>query len=255
VTRIGIAIPYFHRPETVQDVIYAIREHCNYDHVIMVCEMDAKRDFPYEKYAHDDDVLYIHSDVNRGIGYARSMLHHYLLRVEPRVSHILQMDDDFLVQQGYFDVLFEALRENSRLGAVGGVSEFTKGAPFYKSSDHCTTFFAPVPYENMLVSREIAEQVGNYDERLWYYEDTDWCIRLRRIGKDFHMVHGADCIQDWRHPGGIQQNFDEEDRERLKGNMGRLMVEKYGDLVELTDPPDWKLIVNWRELPGCTSVS
>ena len=51
----------------------------------------------------------------------------------------------------------------------------------------------------LLVRRESLRDVGGLDERFWlYYEDMDWCLRMRRKGWACRLVPGAKA----RHAGG-----------------------------------------------------
>ena len=51
----------------------------------------------------------------------------------------------------------------------------------------------------LLVRRETFEQIGYLDERLKiYYNDVDWCLRIRQAGWKIYFVYGAEVV----HYGG-----------------------------------------------------
>lgn len=62
---------------------------------------------------------------------------------------------------------------------------------FYKDWGHDeNASVAQPPGTCLLVRREVVEQVGPMDRELWlFFNDVDWCLRIRRAGWDIRYLH------------------------------------------------------------------
>ena len=65
----------------------------------------------------------------------------------------------------------------------------------------------------MLLRRELFEQSGGFDERFWMYgEDSEWCMRLRRMG---HRILYAPAVGTVYHVGAASSDLIWTEKERL----------------------------------------
>ena len=249
----AIGIPYFNRPSEIRDVIKAAYENCPPWLEIKIFIVD---EGSTQKPGWDEltnlGAYRIHLWVgpkNNGIGHARYVLGDIMVNAGP-FDYYAFWDDDFLPADGYFENIIDVLEggqyKGMKVGMAGGYChELMKD---WENVDYKNPFRMESHYENSVIKHEIFMKIGNFDPRLWYYEDYDMVVRLEMLNMCFVMVPGANCIQDWRHPGGIQSNFGEQDREKLKGEMGRIFVEKYDGMIEMVTPPDWRPKIDWDEV-------
>ena len=50
----------------------------------------------------------------------------------------------------------------------------------------------------MLVRRSVIDEVGTLDERFFmYYEEVDWCLRMKKAGWEVHYLPSAQVIHHW----------------------------------------------------------
>ncbi len=151
-TKIAIGINYFNRPDTIGQCLESLFKHRDgFDIGVHIIEAGSEKHPKWRRLKeHYPFKLSLNTD-NKGIGWARHFQVWHLLYEYPDAEYILIIDDDFMVEQGYFSSLVEAL-ETEVTGAVGGVSDFTRNASFYQPFRE---FWAPVPYENMMIKRII----------------------------------------------------------------------------------------------------
>ncbi len=55
----------------------------------------------------------------------------------------------------------------------------------------------------IMTTREVLDIVGGFDESFpLYFEDTDWCLRVRKAGYHLYMVSGADVVHYYNQSAG-----------------------------------------------------
>lgn len=253
--RIAICLPYFDRPKRIYETLRSI--------------VDAKGDIDVEIFIADEGssvqpdpnwshlmMLYeegipihlLQSPRNLGIGHARytSVEMARSLGGGP-FDYYCFWDDDFQIKEGYFERLTGALRMYPNIGMVGGCDPQLMSG--WKGYDPVNPWETGAPYENSMVTHRTLEMVGNFDSRLWYYEDTDIVIKLRKMGKKFCIIPDAPTIQKWRNEGGLQSSTGSESgRETLKAEMGEILVRKHEGFVHMEDPEDPRPVIHWDKL-------
>ena len=83
----------------------------------------------------------------------------------------------------YYDTLLEKLSpDNTALNRY-----------FYKDWDHVgTRSVDQPPATSVMVRREVIDEVGPMDKRLWLlFNDVDWCLRIHRAGWEIYYVDEA----------------------------------------------------------------
>lgn len=80
----------------------------------------------------------------------------------------------------YYDTLFEKLSPENK----------TLHRYFYKDWDHIGTRSVEQPPATcVMVRREVIDEVGPMDKRLWLlFNDVDWCLRIHRAGWEIYYV-------------------------------------------------------------------
>jgi hypothetical protein len=139
---------------------------------------------------------------------------------------VLILNGDIIVQTGAIEHLAEFLRSRENAGAVCGrllnpdgsiqreylgarfpglkqVFHFFKHGRTYMAYDHidfdAVCKIDQPPGACMMVKRSVIDEVGLMDERFFlWYEDVDWCLRMRKAGFDNYYFPGANFI----HIGG-----------------------------------------------------
>jgi GT2 family glycosyltransferase len=72
----------------------------------------------------------------------------------------------------------------------------------------------------LLVRREVIEQIGNLDERFYYYwEETEWCFRAKRAG--WRIVHVPDA-RLWHK--GVRRNYTPSPNVTYYSTRNRLLM-------------------------------
>lgn len=140
---------------------------------------------------------------------------------DPRVRYVLALTPDVRVEPGAVGALLEAAEADPRAGALGPCMRYTAAArarisgggwvdPRGARLGHREALDGADPYEVdwldggcMLLRREAWQAVGGFDARYFmYYEETDFCHRLRRAGWRVTMVPAAGAEHDTaEHPG------------------------------------------------------
>jgi GT2 family glycosyltransferase len=117
------------------------------------------------------------------------------------LNNDVQVDPDFLAplvnaleqdeQVGIVTPLVAAMDEPDRVWALGQAIDWRTGSVTrVHAGEGVSSWQAHAPVEEdiasgtaMLVKREVLERVGLMDEAFYlYYEETDWCLRMRKAG-------------------------------------------------------------------------
>jgi len=133
-------------------------------------------------------------------------------------DYICFVDSDICLDTSCLEVLISAIQRNSAAGAMGPVVYFknepekiwcagariklTTARPLFgenvyrwKSNEDVSVDYLPSCV--LLTSKEVIEKVGGFDEvyRI-YYEDVDWCLRVKNNGYKILLVPDAKAWHD-----------------------------------------------------------
>lgn len=161
---------------------------------------------------------------------------------------VLILNGDIVVQKDAIGNLVNFMRYRKNVGAVcgrllnhdGSIQREYLGAKFpglrqvFYFFKHGRTFMAydhidfdaackidQPPGACLMVNRSVIDKVGLMDENFFlWYEDVDWCLRIRKAGFDNYYFPGADFI----HLGG--GSFELE-RKELRERYSRESLEYY----------------------------
>jgi len=137
---------------------------------------------------------------------------------------------------------------------------------------------------SILTSREVLATCGGFDEEFrLYYEDTDWCLRLRKAGYRMYMVPASHVMhlynQSARQQAEASESLFSASAERYFGkhygasawrliswarrqasSRDRGWKKDWSDLGRVTNPPEWSLptadgcgryVALFSPLPSC----
>lgn len=124
---------------------------------------------------------------------------------------LIFLDDDCLPQKGWVEENIKAL-EDDKIGAVGGMIRGKSNAYFARSLDFANFTFAqstkrlemPVCAASLAIKKEVFQKARGFNEKMRIGEDTDLCMRLKRLGhktvyepkiKVFHN-HGRETLKE-----------------------------------------------------------
>jgi GT2 family glycosyltransferase len=182
----------------------------------------------------------VHLIVNgHNIGYAYSC-NRAIERAQGRFIHLLNNDVELLPET--LDTLADFLTANPSVGAAGSlllnedgsVQQSAKALPTLRSAlfggrSWLTKFMpnnrftrqelqhwraeAGVPFTtgyvsgaSMMVPRDVLDKIGELDERLFYFNDADFCKRIWDVGYDVCCVPAAKSIH-LNHQGGSRRSL------------------------------------------------
>ncbi len=204
----SIVIPLYNKGKLVQIAIdSALNQTYQGNWEIVVVDDGSKDDSALFVKAYDDARIKYFYKENGGVSSARN---YGISRACGDWIVFLDADDELLpcalqtfeeIHHAYPDALF----------LVGGsvwisngkvIKESNKKQKEFIRSSICPHFamwmkrFYPAP-RNMAIHRHLIEQFGGFDERMSYYEDTEFAIRLLRCGKVAYTNRAvANYIQD-----------------------------------------------------------
>jgi GT2 family glycosyltransferase len=143
--------------------------------------------------------------LERNLGYAGNNNVGIQLALESGADWIFVENEDTLVEPGCFEAMIATAQANPRIGVIGPlVYTFDPGRIISSgggrvrwsvadaenvamgAEDHGQLSAGPVDFINgcgLLISREAVQRVGGLDESFFiYFEETDWCQRVRKAG-------------------------------------------------------------------------
>ncbi|MBL8092747.1 MAG: glycosyltransferase family 2 protein [Anaerolineales bacterium] len=143
--------------------------------------------------------------LERNLGYAGNNNVGIRLALEQGADWIFVENEDTLVEPGCFDALIAATQADPRIGVIGPlVYTFDPGRTISSGGGRVLWTVAdaeniamgaedvgqlragPVDFINgcgLLISRQAVERVGALDDSFFiYFEETDWCQRVRKAG-------------------------------------------------------------------------
>ncbi len=166
------------------------------------------------------EVSLIRNDRNRG--FAAGCNQGMSLALRRGAEYVLLLNNDTTVEPGFLSLLLEHLQRAPNVGAVGPlvrrhdcsqvwsvggwINSALGIAGHYGKGLDATEFRHAEPREvdyvagcAMLIRSEAVRRVGKFDEAYFaYYEDSDWCVRARRLGYSVCVVPASVVV----HKGG-----------------------------------------------------
>lgn len=133
------------------------------------------------------------------VGFARAVNQGIVLGLaDPAVTHILLLNNDLEIESGSLAELLSTFNKDKSAGLVAPLLRHAKGYDWGGKYRRVSGMVKHVNWENkpktmlfvdhvagaaMLISREVVEKVGYFDERFFlYYEDLDYCLRVKQAG-------------------------------------------------------------------------
>ncbi|WP_410771925.1 glycosyltransferase family 2 protein [Fontibacillus sp. BL9] len=200
---VSIVIPTFNKRELLVECLDSIEAYTDFPYEIIVvdngsqdgtAELLRKRRGPLRLAVHEGNLGFARA-VNTGLMMAKG-------------SHIVLLNNDVLVTERWLSQLLQCLRECPEAAAVGPVTNYIGGEQqidvpyndlpgmrdFAASYNRCD----PAKWRDtnrlvgfcLLIPRSTFEQIGYFDEgyEIGNYEDDDWMIRLRFLGKKLKIA-------------------------------------------------------------------
>ncbi len=230
---IGVVIPTYERPGRLRTCLEHLSLHDEIS-IVIVVDDGSTCSYPWDELKKIMPIDLVRLRENRGVGMAR-YIGAELLSTYTSCRYILQTDDDFIALRPFFQPLIEALYEPN-VGMACGVSEFAHNLDYWSSDP---IFPIPFTLENWLVPTYVWREVGNVDPDLRFWEDVDWCLRLRRHGFLGVGVNAARCKVEHRVEGGMSTL----DRSDIKIQARKLLIRKWDGIVRVGDSDG--IMINW----------
>ena len=194
----------------------------------------------------------VHASAKRGPAYA---LNEGARAARGRSLVFCDADDE--VAPGWIRAMGEALEQNEAVACRQEVDKLnepwvreSRGPSIMSSGVHLRLPFPPhhphAPSSGLGVRRSLHEQVGGFDESLFANYDTDYCIRLHRLGVRIAFVRGA--LLQYRYRDDPRAIFSQA---RLYAETSALLQKRYATERPF---PVWRWpLKHWRpvirELP------
>ena len=152
------------------------------------------------------DATVVHAATNQGFAGGVN------LGMEQAEGHVLLLNSDTIVPQGWLARLEDILEAHADIGAVGPTSNCVSGSqqietPEFASIDAINAFAAARAQQHgtavrdvarlvgfcMLIRDTVAAEVGRFDEAygIGNFEDDDYCMRILRAGYRLCVAEGA----------------------------------------------------------------
>ncbi len=202
---VSIVIPAFNQAEITAQCIASIRAHTQVPYRVFLVDNGSQPPLApaYEGMEH---VTVIRSESNRGfaagvnLGMARAR------------GHVVLLNNDTLVPEGWLEGLLSVLEEHPDVGAVGPMSNCVSGSQLipelHLDSIDAINDFARTRREQfgaklqtvarlvgfcMLIRDRVVETVGLLDEQFatGNFEDDDYCVRMLRAGYRLGVAEGS----------------------------------------------------------------
>ncbi|MBI5093124.1 MAG: glycosyltransferase [Candidatus Hydrogenedentes bacterium] len=203
---ISIVIPAFNQLDYCRQCVLSVQLNTRREHRLILVD-NGSTDGVGEYFDAIPGAVVIHSETNRGFAGGVN------LGLERADGHVVLLNSDTLVPEGWLERLEAALTRAEDIGMVGPMSNCVSGIQQidnlqFSSLDEISAYANQLAHDNVgklrdtdrlvgfcLVIREEARQkVGRFDERfgIGNFEDDDYCLRARRAG--FRLCVAGDCF-------------------------------------------------------------
>ena len=180
---VSVVIPVYNAFEFVRgciESIFAARTAIPFEVIVVdngsaaevgVWLQEAARRWPGLRILHFDDPLGFARAVNEGMREARG-------------EHLVILNSDTVVTDGWLDVLHQALAANPTLGIVSPVAARSSRTGLRREPQRLVFFC-------VMIVRSLWERAGGLDEiyRQGNFEDDDFCARARLLGYELAVVN------------------------------------------------------------------
>lgn len=225
--KVAVMLVNYRRPADTIECIDSLKK-LDYDNLDILCIENGSQDDSLErlKAAHPDVPIKV-IEVNQGFLPAAKLCIAWAL--ERGADYVWELNNDTVVFSNTLDELLKVAQSEPKIGAVGSVLYY------YDAPERVQAYGGgrvnlwtgtiwhvlepgPVDYltgASMLLSREVIEQVGRFEDAFrLYFEDTDFCFRLRKQGwkikvADKAMVLHKESVTTKPGSPSYERNFNE----------------------------------------------
>lgn len=190
--------------------LFSSLEQCTYQNTEWIVVDNASKDNDFEALLkqYPNQLKVIHSPENKGFAAANN-----LGVLEAKGAYYLFINPDVVVNPDFLESLVTVMQRNEKIGMVSPKIKYYNEPDFIQYAG--STKVNPLTMRNhshgknkrdhplyqvtkstayghgaaMMVPKEVIEQVGLMDERYFlYYEELDWCERIRKAGFEIYYV-------------------------------------------------------------------
>ncbi|MDR9856690.1 glycosyltransferase family 2 protein [Paenibacillus sp. VCA1] len=237
----SIVIPSYNQADYLARCIESIEHHTAEPYEIIVVDngsTDGTEDYLEKRIG---QLRYRRLETNRG--FAGGVNHGLMMA---KGDTIVILNNDTLVTNGWLTHMLRCLHSDSRIGAVGPVTNYISGeqqieVPYETVEqmwNYADAYSRPDPSKwkqtdrlvgfCLLFRRELLERVGYFDEgfRIGNYEDDDWIIRIRLCG--LKLIIAGDAFI--HHFGSVSmKSLRNEEFQTVEGHNGQYYAGKWGN--------------------------
>jgi glycosyltransferase involved in cell wall biosynthesis len=198
--KISVIIPFFNAAKTLQRAIESVLTQEEDFELILVNDGSLDDSAPLVHSYLDDSSIRLFGKENKGVSTARNVG-----AKEAKGDWLLFLDADDELRKGFFDVLREEIK------LAGGVDFLAFGINRIKGTKEEISFpvdghyFSRIP-GTFVIRKVVFDQVGGYDERFRFAENTELFHRLEQIqakGKNIPFV----SLNYYDNPSGGSKNL------------------------------------------------
>jgi len=210
---VWIVIPTRNRSYDLIECIQSIEKQTYKNYKILIIDNNSEDDTLEKLHIIFPFLEIIHLEKNFGASYASNRGFDFVLKKE--AEYVLRLDSDTILDPDYLSKLMKGMMEIPDAGIVSGTiyyffqpetiwftgGNITKWDLNMRFLEKITNNFSSnqpnyevdlVPSTGMLISREVIENLNGFDEDyLVYYEDFDFCLKTKKLGKKIYYLPGA----------------------------------------------------------------
>ncbi len=198
-SKIAVIIIHYGKLETTKNCLTSLKNKIADNQLILINNTpdqinDLTKIIPNTKLIKNKENLGFAKAVNQGITLALS---------DPTITHVCLMNNDLELTFGTFKELLQTYSKSKMAGIVSPVLHHAGGYDWGGKYRPLTALVKHTNWENkpkttlqvdhvagaaMLISRELIDKIGMFDERFFlYYEDLDYCLRAKAAGYTIHI--------------------------------------------------------------------
>lgn len=198
--KIAVIIVHFGKIETTKTCLKELNKKINNNRVILINNTSddissLAKIIPATQVIENKTNLGFAKAVNQGIKIALA---------DPSITHILLLNNDLILSFGSLSQLTQAISQGKNVGIVSPILHHAGGYDWggkynkwlsmvkhanWPNKPKTVQSVAHVAGAAMLLSRQVVEVVGMFDEQFFmYYEDLDYCLRAAQAGFTINIV-------------------------------------------------------------------
>jgi len=210
---VWIIIPTFNRGNDLLECIQSIKNQNYTNYRIVIIDNNSQDNTRVLLNNQYSDLHIIHLDSNRGASAATNIGINYAL--SKNANLVLRLDSDTILGNSYLEMLVDVLIKTKNAGIASGkilsydkpeeiwftggfLKKWNLGATYIDPHKHINDLGNSIievdllPSTGMLITREAIELTNGFDEDfLVYYEDFDFCLRVKKNGLKLFCVTDA----------------------------------------------------------------